>query len=91
MGGLCFLYILSSIDGHSGCFCLSAVVNSEATFILLIFIYLALPSLSCGPWDLDLVPDQGSNSGPTALGVQSLSRWTTREVLRLLKKKFMYS
>ena len=59
-------------------------------FILLMFIYLALPSLSCGPRDLDLVPDQGSYSGPTALGVQSLSHWTTREVLRLLFKKILF-
>ena len=33
---------------------------------------------SCGTWDL--VPWPGTESGPPALGGQSLSHWTTREV-----------
>ena len=50
-----------------------------------LFIYLAVPSLSCsmslsscsiwGP-----VPQPGIRRGPATLGVQSLSHWTTREV-----------
>ena len=35
-------------------------------------------TLSCGMWDL--VPWPGIEPGPPALGVQSLSHWTTREV-----------
>ena len=42
------------------------------------FIYLAAAVLSCGMWDL--VPWPGIEPGPRALGVQSLSHWTTREV-----------
>ena len=49
------------------------------------FIYLAVPclsytrqTLSCGMWDL--VPSTGIKPGPSALGVWSLSLWTTREV-----------
>ena len=37
-----------------------------------LLIYLAVPGFGCSTWDL--VP------GPPALGVQSLSHWTTREV-----------
>ena len=37
-----------------------------------LLIYLAVPGFSCSTWDL--VP------GPPALGVQSLSHWTTSEV-----------
>ena len=36
-------------------------------------------SLSCGMWGL--VPWPGIKPGPPALGVRSLSHWTTREVL----------
>ena len=58
-------------------------------------IYLAAPGLSCGTRDLFFLivacellvkacgiqfPDHGSDSGPSALGVGSLSHWTTREV-----------
>ena len=62
-------------------------------FICLLFI-LAVPGLSCGiqiidlhcgmqtvicgMWDL--VPRPGIEPGPHALGAQSLSHWTTREV-----------
>ena len=35
-------------------------------------------TLSCGMWDP--VPWSGIKPGPSALGVQSLSHWTTREV-----------
>ena len=57
-------------------------------------IYLAALDLNCGTGDLfvpacgifscgrwDLVPWLGFKSGPLALGAQSLSHWTTREVL----------
>ena len=42
------------------------------------FIYSAALGLSCGMWDLVLWP--GIESGPPALGMWSLSRWTIREV-----------
>ena len=55
--------------------------------IIIIFaclIYLAVLGPSCGMWDLscgmwDLVPQSGTGPGPPALGVQSLSPWTTRK------------
>ena len=37
-----------------------------------------MQSLSCCLWDL--VPSAGMELGPPALGAQSLSHWTTREV-----------
>ena len=40
------------------------------------FIYLAALGLSCGMWNL--APWPGKKLGPPALGVQSLSHWTTR-------------
>ena len=40
--------------------------------------YLAVLSFSCGRWDL--IPWPGIEPGPPALGAQSLSHWTTREV-----------
>ena len=43
-----------------------------------VFIYLAAPGLGCGTQDL--VPGPGIEPGPPALGRQSLSHWTTREV-----------
>ena len=42
------------------------------------FIYLAALGLSCGLWSL--VPWPGIKTGPLALGLCSLSPWTTREV-----------
>ena len=54
-------------------------------FLILSFIYLAVPGLSwdvqtlrCGTWDLVCSP--GIKPGPSALGAWSLSHWTTREV-----------
>ena len=41
-------------------------------------VYLAVPGLSCGVWDL--VPWPGIKPGPPALGLWSLNQWTTREV-----------
>ena len=51
--------------------------------------------LSCGMWTLscsmwDLVPQPGIEPGPPALGAQSLTLWTTREV-PWLHFKFMIS
>ena len=43
-----------------------------------LFIYLAALSLTCGMWDLVTRP--GIRPRPPALGVQSPSPWTTREV-----------
>ena len=45
---------------------------------LFIFIYLAVLCLSYDLWDL--VPWPGIEPRPPALGVQSFSHWTTREV-----------
>ena len=42
------------------------------------FICLSALGLSCGMWEL--VPQPGIKPGPPALGVWSLSHWTTREV-----------
>ena len=67
----------------------------EDFILLLIFIYLTVPGLSCSTWDLQsslwhlkslvvaggiLFPDQGLNLGLFAVGALSLSHWTTREV-----------
>ena len=41
-------------------------------------IYLAVPGLSCGMWDLVAPP--GIEPGSPALEVWRLSPWTTREV-----------
>ena len=38
-------------------------------------------NLHCGGWDL--VPGLGSEPRPSALGVQSLSHWTTEEILKI--------
>ena len=45
-----------------------------------------MPGLSCSVWDLAPLP--GIEPGPPALGVQSVSHWTTREVLRTLTFDF---
>ena len=47
-------------------------------FFVLLNIYWDLLGLSCGMWNLVLGP--GIECGPLALGVWSLSHWTTREV-----------
>ena len=49
----------------------------EALFIYLL-IYLGAQGLSRGMWDP--VSQLGIGLGPPALGMQSLSQWTTREV-----------
>ena len=43
-----------------------------------LFLYLAVPGLSCGLWDL--VPWPGLTPRSAALGEQCLSHWTTRKV-----------
>ena len=47
-------------------------------YLFILFISLAVPGLSCSMWDQ--VPWPGIEPWPPALGAQSLSRWTTREV-----------
>ena len=47
------------------------------------FIVAACGLLSCSIWDL--VPQPGIKPGPPALGVQSLTHWTTREVRNLAR------
>ena len=44
--------------------------------------------LSCGMWDL--VPRPGIEPGPPALGAQSLSHWTAREVPSLCFRHLMH-
>ena len=44
----------------------------------ILFIFLAVLSLSCDMWDL--VPWPGVEPGPPALGAWRLSHWATREV-----------
>ena len=51
-------------------------VTSVSTWIY--FIYLEVPGLSCGIWDL--VPWPGIEPGFPALVVWRLSHWTTREI-----------
>ena len=57
------------------------VQTSTVFFFLKKYIYLfylTLPGLSCGMWHV--VPQPGIEPRTSALGVQSLSHWTTREV-----------
>ena len=78
---------------------LANFLKKFSTFILkILFIYLTVPSLSwgmqvfylcCGIQTLsfgmwDLFPWSGIEPAPSALGVKSLSHWTTREVPQLL-------
>ena len=55
-----------------------------------IFIYLAMPGLSCNTWDLiscslrNLGPWPGLNPGPPALGAWSFSHWSTGKALKHL-------
>ena len=48
-------------------------------FFQFLFIYMAVPSLICGLWDL--VPWPGIEPGSPALGTWSPSPWATREAL----------
>ena len=63
------------ILGMVPCVCLGFILTA---FLKKIFIFLAALGLSCSMWDL--VPWPGIESRPPALGAQSLSHWTTREV-----------
>ena len=67
------------------CLLTYADITSLLIFILFISAYSAAPGLTCGIHTLsygvwDLVPQPGIESRPPALGMQSLSHWTTREV-----------
>ena len=57
-------------------------------FCFLKILYLAMLGLSCSMWGL--VPWPGIKPGPPALGVWSLSHWTTREVPPSLLSKWWY-
>ena len=59
----------------------SAVQQNELNCL---YFYLAVLGLSCSIWDLVLCP--GIKPRPPALGAQSLSHWTTREVPTLSRK-----
>ena len=69
-----------------GEWCRGADFITFSLFIWLHWVFVAaLGIFSCGMWDL--VPWQGSNPGPLpALGAQSLSQWTTREVPHYILK-----
>ena len=54
---------------------------------LLLVLVVACGIFSCGMWDL--VPWPGIEPGPPALGAQSLSHWTTREVPRTANLKLL--
>ena len=49
------------------------------SFFKYLFIYLPVLRLSCGMWDLVRAQTRARLGSP-ALGLQSLSHWTTREV-----------
>ena len=70
----------SYISGH--------FVLVEFFFLIFVylFIYLALLGLSCGMWGLVLCP--GIEPRPPALGVQSLSHLTIREVPKIFSYCF---
>ena len=77
-----------SLVGYSLWGCKEVVATETNTFIFYLFLNIYLVALgvsyimwdlfSCGMWDL--VPRWGIKSLPPALGAQSLSHWTTREV-----------
>ena len=50
--------------------------------LILVHVCMTVPGLRCGLWDP--VPWSGIRPGPPALGVQNLSHWTTRKVLKIL-------
>ena len=56
----------------------SSTKNSFLFFFNMYFYFLTAPSLSCSMWDL--VPPPGIELRPPALGEQSISHSTTREV-----------
>ena len=59
-----------------------ASITRNSDFLLKIVIYLAVLGVGCGMQDL--APRPGIEPGPPALGAQSSSHWTTREVPELL-------
>ena len=79
-----FSFSISPSNQYSGLISLQSkrlsrvVLNTTVQKILKIFIYLAVLGLSCSMWYL--IPWPGMEPKPPALGAQSLSYWTTREV-----------
>ena len=69
---------------HNWDVCLFLLLFLHLLFKKYLFIYLTALSPSCGMWDPVLWP--GIKPGPSALGLQSLSYWTTREVPTLAFK-----
>ena len=65
---------------------LTAVVLGFGGLVFLFIFFLAAPGLSCSMQDLQwwhvgsIVPCPGIKLEPPALGVQTLSPWTTREL-----------
>ena len=78
-----FVFFLTGMGESSvqemrdGAFWFFCFVNNCFSFFFL-NIYLAALGLSCSMWHL--VPWPGIKSGSPALGIRSLSRWTTKEV-----------
>ena len=73
-----FPFIPLSVSWVPADFLFNHFVLHHDFFFLILFIYLAALGLSCSMWDL--APWPGIKPGPPALGAQSLSHWTTREV-----------
>ena len=73
---------------HDWDVCLFLLLFLHLLFKKYWFIYLTALGLTCGVWDPVLWP--GVKPGPSALGVQSLSHWTTREVHTLAFKDLIH-
>ena len=65
-------------EENDNSFRLTACFFLIVIYFIYLFIYLAVPGLSGSMWDL--VPRLMIKPSPPALGAQSLSHWTTREV-----------
>ena len=65
---------------HSSFYFSVVFIKLKKFFKILKITYLAVPGLSCGSWDLLIVPCPGIEPKPPALGAQSLSHWTAKEV-----------
>ena len=74
----CYLLILQAFqEGRKNNF-----QEGWSWFFFFFYIYLTVLGLSCGMWDL--IPWLGIEPRAPALGVWSLSQWTTREVPKLI-------
>ena len=76
------IYIEDIPEQKGNNWCIIHFISALFFLNFCLFIYLAVPGLSCGMWDLVLWPR--INPGPPALGVQNLSHWITGEVLSII-------